>query len=75
MVQILITFAVFILVILGMSIGYIFKQRSIQGSCGGIASLGLKKVCDCPTPCEKRKAQMRKEEARLQKLSAQKRIL
>ena len=47
----LITFGIFILVILGMSLGYIIKKKSITGSCGGITALGMKKVCDCEEPC------------------------
>lgn len=54
------TFAVFLLVVFGMSLGYLIKRKSIQGSCGGISSLGLEKVCDCPKPCDARK----KREAR-----------
>ncbi|WP_080882282.1 (Na+)-NQR maturation NqrM, partial [Klebsiella pneumoniae] len=42
------TFVIFALVILGMSLGYLVKRKSIQGSCGGISALGLEKVCDCP---------------------------
>ncbi|MGL5283452.1 MAG: (Na+)-NQR maturation NqrM [Plesiomonas shigelloides] len=61
------TFAVFVLVIAGMAIGNIVQKKSIHGSCGGIASLGLEKVCNCPEPCDKRKAKMA-EEARLAKL-------
>ncbi|MBE2895991.1 (Na+)-NQR maturation NqrM [Pasteurellaceae bacterium TAE3-ERU1] len=71
----LITFGVFLLVILAMSIGYIIKRRTISGSCGGISSLGLEKVCDCPEPCDKRKAKMAQEQARLDKLAQQERIL
>ena len=29
------TFVIFALVILGMSLGYLVKRKSIQGSCGG----------------------------------------
>ncbi len=64
------TFAVFLLVVFGMSLGYLIKRKSIQGSCGGIASLGLEKVCDCPEPCDARK----KREARAARLK-QNRIL
>ena len=35
-----------------MSVGYIFSKRSIKGSCGGITALGMKKMCDCETPCD-----------------------
>ncbi|ASK27788.1 (Na+)-NQR maturation NqrM [Neisseria chenwenguii] len=52
MKTILLTFSVFLLVILGMAVGYIFKKRAIKGSCGGISALGMKKVCDCDKPCD-----------------------
>jgi hypothetical protein len=60
------TFAVFVLVILGMSLGYLVKRKSLQGSCGGISSLGLEKVCDCPEPCDARKKRMAREAQRQQ---------
>ena len=49
---ILLTFGLFLIVILAMSVGYIFSKRSIKGSCGGISALGMKKMCDCDTPCD-----------------------
>ncbi|MDO4878288.1 MAG: (Na+)-NQR maturation NqrM [Neisseria sp.] len=52
MSTVLLTFALFVLVIIGMSVGYIFSKRSIKGSCGGISSLGMDKVCGCETPCD-----------------------
>lgn len=55
MLTFLATFAVFVLVIFGMSLGWIIKRKSIQGSCGGISSIGMEKVCDCPEPCDARK--------------------
>ncbi|MCE9871626.1 (Na+)-NQR maturation NqrM [Hafnia alvei] len=62
------TFVVFLAVVAGMSIGYIIKRKSIHGSCGGIANLGLEKVCDCPEPCDARKKRMAREEARREML-------
>ncbi|MFT5807180.1 MAG: hypothetical protein ACI9LG_001471 [Moritella dasanensis] len=62
------TFVIFALVIAGMSIGYIVQKKTITGSCGGISGLGMEKACDCPDPCEKRKAKMAKEEAKQQML-------
>lgn len=56
------TFAIFALVILGMSLGYIVKRKTLQGSCGGIGALGLEKVCDCPEPCDARKARIAREQ-------------
>lgn len=48
----LLTFGFFILIIVGMAIGFIFKRKTIQGSCGGISALGMEKVCDCEVPCD-----------------------
>ena len=60
------TFAIFILVVFGMSLGYLVKRKSLQGSCGGISSLGIEKVCDCPEPCDARKKRMAREAQRQQ---------
>ncbi|MCQ9328611.1 (Na+)-NQR maturation NqrM [Pelistega suis] len=54
----LITFGFFLVVILAMAVGYIFKRKEIKGSCGGISALGMEKVCDCENPCDRRKAMM-----------------
>ena len=42
------TFILFLVAFLGMSLGYIIERKSIQGSCGGLSSIGVEKVCDCP---------------------------
>ena len=44
MLTFLATFAVFVLVIFGMSLGWIIKRKSIQGSCGGISSIEWKSL-------------------------------
>ncbi len=46
------TFVIFALVILGMSLGYPVKRKSIQWQLRWISALGLEKVCDCPQPCD-----------------------
>ncbi|MFM2478216.1 (Na+)-NQR maturation NqrM [Celerinatantimonas sp. MCCC 1A17872] len=74
MTYFLITFAVFLVIIAAMSVGYIIQRKTISGSCGGIAALGLEKVCDCPEPCEKRKAKMAKEK-RLAQIREENRII
>ena len=61
MSTILLTFGLFLLIILGMSVGYIFSKRSIKGSCGGITALGMKKMCDCETPCDKLQQKLDRE--------------
>lgn len=68
------SFIFFLLVIAGMSLGYIVKRKTLQGSCGGIGALGMEKVCDCPEPCDSRKKRLAKEAAR-QKALEQYRIL
>ena len=65
MLTFLATFVVFVLVIFGMSLGWIVKRKSIQGSCGGISSIGMEKVCDCPEPCDARKKRMAREQRRI----------
>lgn len=70
----LLTFTIFLLVITGMSIGYVLQRKKIRGSCGGISALGMEKVCDCPEPCDARKARMEREAQRREKL-AQRRLL
>ncbi|CAI0699085.1 Protein of uncharacterised function (DUF539) [Serratia liquefaciens] len=62
------TFVLFLLIVGGMSLGYVFKRKSLQGSCGGITVLGMDKVCDCPEPCDARKKRLEKEALRQQQL-------
>lgn len=45
----------------GMSLGVLMKRKALQGSCGGISSLGMEKVCDCPEPCDARKKRLARE--------------
>lgn len=74
MLTFVIVFILLLLIVLIMSVGYIVQRKTISGSCGGIASLGIDKVCDCPEPCEKRKAREAKA-ARRQKLIEENRII
>ncbi|EYU16298.1 (Na+)-NQR maturation NqrM [Photorhabdus aegyptia] len=57
-------FVFFLLAFAGMSLGYMIKRKSIQGSCGGLSSIGVEKACDCPEPCDARKKRMAREAAR-----------
>ena len=45
----------FILVILLMALGVIFGRKEIQGSCGGLNTVGVNKVCNCETTCDDHK--------------------
>lgn len=65
----ILAFVCFIIVALAMSVGYIFQQKSIAGSCGGLGALGIDKACDCPEPCDRKKMRLEKEQARQNKLN------
>ena len=52
----------------------LIEAKSITGSCGGISNLGMDKACDCPDPCDKRKAKIAKAEAK-QKMLSENRII
>lgn len=64
----ILTFVFFILVVLAMAIGYLIQRKTISGSCGGLGAIGIEKACDCPEPCDRRKARMARQEARQAKL-------
>lgn len=61
-------FVFFLLMVLAMAVGYIFQRKSISGSCGGLGALGVEKACDCPEPCDRKKARLEKEAIREAKL-------
>jgi hypothetical protein len=61
-------FGFFLIMSLAMAIGYIFQKKSISGSCGGLGALGVEKACDCPEPCDRKKARLERAEARQAKL-------
>lgn len=56
MTEFLLALAVFVLAIAGMSIGVILRNKSIQGSCGGLANLrdsqgrSMCEACTNPSP-------------------------
>ena len=60
---------IFLVVVIAMSVGYIFQQKTIAGSCGGLGALGIAKACDCPEPCDRKKMRLEKEQARQAKLN------
>ncbi|WP_296049374.1 (Na+)-NQR maturation NqrM [uncultured Alteromonas sp.] len=64
----ILAFAFFLVMVSAMAIGYILQKKSISGSCGGLGALGIEKACDCPEPCDRKKARMEKEAARQEKL-------
>ena len=54
-----ITFGFFLVVGTAMAVGYIFQKKTLAGSCGGLASVGIEKSCNCDNPCEKRQERER----------------
>ena len=60
----IITFCVFVFVMVAMAIGVIVNNRAIKGSCGGLNAIdGLKGACDIcegKKACEKRRKMERK---------------
>ncbi|GGO64152.1 MULTISPECIES: (Na+)-NQR maturation NqrM [Bowmanella] len=61
-------FGFFLVVVVAMSVGYLLQRKTISGSCGGLGALGIEKACDCPEPCDRRKAREAREQARQEKL-------
>ncbi|MEZ5536416.1 MAG: (Na+)-NQR maturation NqrM [Thiolinea sp.] len=57
------TFIIFGLAMFGLAIGWLFNQRALKGSCGGVSAVpGMEDhQCSCSSPCEKRKERMRRE--------------
>lgn len=45
MTTLILAFILMLLVVAGMAIGVMMGRKPIAGSCGGIANLGLEKVC------------------------------
>ena len=65
----ILAFVFFLVVVAAMSVGYIFQQKSIAGSCGGLGALGIDKACDCPEPCDRKKMRLEKQQIRQKKLN------
>jgi len=55
----MITLGFFLVVFAAMAVGYIFQQKALAGSCGGLATVGIEKSCNCDNPCEKRQERER----------------
>lgn len=61
----IITFIVLLMVVFAMSLGVLLNDKTIKGSCGGIASVpgmeDYKSGCSCDNPCEKKKARLQQQ--------------
>ena len=61
MLEIILSFLVFLIVVLAMSIGISFGRQALQGSCGGLNKIpGIKSDCNglCRSACPNRKKQV-----------------
>lgn len=58
MLTILICFAAFVIIIALMSVGVMMKRKAIQGSCGGLASINVDRVCNCEEVCAEHQTQL-----------------
>lgn len=48
----LISFAMFLVVVVLMAIGVMLKRQTIQGSCGGLARINIERECNCVDMCD-----------------------
>ncbi|STO98417.1 (Na+)-NQR maturation NqrM [Grimontia hollisae] len=48
----LISFAIFLIVVILMAIGVVLKRQTIQGSCGGLARIKIERECNCVDMCD-----------------------
>ena len=60
----LITFGTFLFFVGALAIGYILRCQPISGSCGGLGTAGIDRVCGCLETCsgarEKKSAKQKK---------------
>lgn len=69
MITFVLSFGFFVLMFAAMAVGYLVQQKAIAGSCGGLGAIGVEKACDCPEPCDRRKARQAREEKRQEKIT------
>ncbi|WP_218354749.1 (Na+)-NQR maturation NqrM [Alteromonas lipotrueiana] len=65
----ILAFVFFLAMVLAMAVGYMVQRKTISGSCGGLGALGIEKACDCPEPCDRKKAREEKNMLREKKLA------
>jgi len=64
MLEIIISFFVFIIVVLIMNIGVKFGRQALQGSCGGLNKTnGIESDChgQCRRPCSRKKTRLKRD--------------
>ncbi|PKF61851.1 hypothetical protein CW745_10065 [Psychromonas sp. psych-6C06] len=43
----MLSFFVFLVAVFAMALGHIFAKKKLQGSCGGLANIGIEESCQC----------------------------
>lgn len=60
----IVTFSVFLLVVIAMAVGVLISNRSIKGTCGGLNDIdgleGSCDICEIKHQCKRRKTMQRK---------------
>lgn len=56
MIEALLIFIVFALVMLGMAVGVMCGRKPIAGSCGGLGAVGVERACGCKDVCKNEEA-------------------
>lgn len=71
MIVYLLAFGVLVLVIAGMSVGVIFSNKPITGSCGGLSAVGIDGTCEIcggdPDKCDEEQERRKSEDAEANK--------
>ena len=61
---VIVVFLVMLLIVLIMSVGVMFADKPIKGSCGGLSAIGMKSACDVcggkDQECERKKNKIKK---------------
>jgi hypothetical protein len=68
MMVFMLTLVFFLVIVTAMAVGYIFQKKTLAGSCGGLASVGIDKSCNCDNPCEKRQERERNAALKAQQI-------
>ncbi|MDE1238973.1 (Na+)-NQR maturation NqrM [Vibrio aestuarianus] len=48
----LLAFVLFVGLIVLMALGVLFRRKSLQGSCGGLANIDIERECNCVDVCD-----------------------
>ncbi|RJX72901.1 (Na+)-NQR maturation NqrM [Vibrio sinensis] len=54
----LLAFVLFIALVVLMALGVMFSGKPIKGSCGGLATVGVERECNCEDVCDEHRRQL-----------------